>query len=238
MNDSGRNQYQIIRTALYEQIDSGALPAGTKLPSERQLSGRFGTTRVTLREALSALEADGLVYREDRRGWFISPERLVYDPTINSNFHQMVLEQGRKPATQLINATLIPVNAKVQKLMKLAPLAPVYRLQRLRQIDDRTVLYTENYINPDYVPELLDKDLAGSLTTIYSDHYDIYYQRVSFSLYPVGLHDEPATLLKVSPGSSGLMVTRINYDQHDRIVDCDFEYWRQDSVVIEAETRS
>ena len=64
----GRNQYQIFRLALCEQIESGALPADSKLPPERQLSDSFETTRVTLHEALSSLEADGMVYREDRRG--------------------------------------------------------------------------------------------------------------------------------------------------------------------------
>ena len=233
----GRNQYQIIRSALCEQIENGALTVGDKLPSERLLSERFGTTRVTLREALSSLEADGLVYREDRRGWFVSPERIVYDPTVNSNFHTMVTEQGRIAETQLISASLAPATARIQKLLNLPPLTPVYRLQRLRSVDKRTVLYVENYINPVYFPELLKKNLESSLSNIYQKHYDVYYNRVSFRLYPVGLHDEAATSLKVTSGSSGLLVTRINQDQHNRIIDCDFEYWRQDAVVITAETK-
>ena len=232
----GRNQYQIIRSALFEQIESGALPAGTKLPPERQLSDSFGTTRVTLREALSSLEADGMVYREDRRGWFVSPERIIYDPTVNSNFHSMVSEQGRIPETQLISASLVPATARVQKLLQLSPLTPVYRLQRLRLVDKRTVLYVENYINPEYFPDLLEKDLEKSLSDIYKTHYKIRYSKVNFRLYPVGIHDEAATHLKITSGSSGLQVIRINQDQQDRIIDCDFEYWRQDAVVITVQT--
>ena len=232
----GRNQYQIIRSALCEQIESGALPAGTKLPPERQLSESFGTTRVTLREALSSLEADGMVYREDRRGWFVSPERIAYDPTINSNFHAMVSSQGRAPETLLISAAQVPATARVQKLLQLPPLTPVYRLQRLRMVDNRAVLYVENYINPAYFPNLLEKDLQQSLSDIYRSDYDIRYSRVNFRLYPVGLHDDAAAHLKVTSGSSGLLVNRINYDQNQRIIDCDFEYWRQDAIVITAKT--
>lgn len=58
--------------ALQEQIEHGLLPHGSKLPAERKLSEVFATTRITLREALLQLEAQGLIYREERRGWFIS----------------------------------------------------------------------------------------------------------------------------------------------------------------------
>ena len=231
-----RNQYQIIRSALSEQIETGALAAGAKLPAERQLSEMFGTTRITLREALSSLEADGLVYREDRRGWFIAHERIEYDPTVNSNFHAMVKKQGRTPGTDLISAGIVPATSKVQKLLGLPPLAPVFRLQRIRSVDGRNVLYVENYINPEFFPGLLDHDLSAPLSDIYHEHFDSHYHQILFRVYPVGLHDDAATNLKVTSGSSGLLVNRVNRDQHNRIIDCDFEYWRQDAVVITAQT--
>lgn len=73
-------QYVEIKIAVEEQIESGLLPPGQKLPPERKLAESFNTTRVTLREALSLLEIEGKIYREDRRGWFISPPPLSYDP--------------------------------------------------------------------------------------------------------------------------------------------------------------
>ncbi|WP_062265217.1 phosphonate utilization transcriptional regulator PhnR [Endozoicomonas arenosclerae] len=233
----GKNQYQIIRTALNEQIESGALKPGSKLPSERLLSEKFGTTRITLRESLSSLEADGLVYREDRRGWFVSPERVTYDPTVNANFHTMVTRQGRLPDTRMIHADLVPATGRVQKLLQLPALTPVYRLQRLRSVDGRNVLYVENYINPAYFPDLLKHDLSRSLSDVYQEHYERQYARVSFRIYPVGLNTEASSHLKVTTGSSGLLVERTNYDQSGVLIDCDFEYWRQDAVVISADTR-
>lgn len=52
--------------ALLENIRANDLPAGTRLPSEKLLSERFGVSRTVVREAIATLQADGLV--EPRRG--------------------------------------------------------------------------------------------------------------------------------------------------------------------------
>ncbi len=51
----------------------------------------FGITRMTIRQALFQLEAEGLIYRLNRRGWFVSPPRLRYDPTANLSFTENAL---------------------------------------------------------------------------------------------------------------------------------------------------
>src|SRR5471030_2592527 len=73
--------YLRIRDEIARDISAGTPPANEKFPSERDMIERFGCTRVTLRQALQQLEAEGLVYRENRRGWFVSPQRIRYDPT-------------------------------------------------------------------------------------------------------------------------------------------------------------
>lgn len=87
-------QYLLIKAQLQARIQSGALKSGDKLPSERELCAIFNTTRITIRESLAQLESSGLIWRADRRGWFVTPERLWLDPTQNTNFHKLCREQG------------------------------------------------------------------------------------------------------------------------------------------------
>lgn len=60
---------------LYEQIldkiVSGALPEGQKLPSESTLCTLFGVSRPVVREALSRLQADGVVVSRHGSGSFV-----------------------------------------------------------------------------------------------------------------------------------------------------------------------
>ncbi len=113
----------------------------------------FDTTRITLREALGQLEAQGLIYREERRGWFVSPQRLVYNPLVRSHFHAMVSEgQGRVPATEVLSARQVPASAAVCELLELPALSSVYQIRRARRVDGRLVLYVEHYLNPAVLP--------------------------------------------------------------------------------------
>ena len=66
----------MIADSLFKRLKNNEFING-RLPSERQLSEEYSTTRITLREALALLESRGEIYRELRRGWFIAPPRLV-----------------------------------------------------------------------------------------------------------------------------------------------------------------
>ena len=56
-------------------IERGDLPEGARLPSQRDLSSDFGVSRTSVREALSLLEASGVLRTERGRGTFVRTER-------------------------------------------------------------------------------------------------------------------------------------------------------------------
>ncbi len=224
-----------IRQALQEQIAHGLLPAMERLPSERQLSELFATTRITLREALLQLEALGLIYREERRGWFVAPPRLAYNPLARTHFHAMVEAQGRVPATEVVAARQMLASAEICRLLELPALSSVYQIRRVRRVDGRLVLYVEHYLNAAYFPGLLEHDLQRSLTELYRDRYGIRYGEVRFEILPTVLLPEAAQALRVAQGSPALHITRINHDQQGRLIDCDLEFWRHDAIQVRVE---
>lgn len=235
MRDEPSRPLTVIYQSLREQIERGLLARGSKLPSERQLSELFSTTRITLREALGQLEDQGLIYREERRGWFVSPQRLLYNPLVRSHFHAMVSEQGRVPATEVLSARQMPASAAVCELLGLPALSSVYQIRRARRVDGRLVLYVEHYLNAQYFPGILGHDLTRSLTELYASEYGIHYGRVRFDMVPTALHAEAAAPLKVAVGSPALRISRINRDQRGRLIDCDLEFWRHDAIHISVE---
>ncbi|HFH4328811.1 UTRA domain-containing protein [Pseudomonas aeruginosa] len=235
MRDEPSRPLTVIYQSLREQIERGLLARGSKLPSERQLSELFSTTRITLREALGQLEDQGLIYREERRGWFVSPQRLLYNPLVRSHFHAMVADQGRVPETEVLGAAMIPASVDICQRLELPALSRVFQIRRARRVDGRLVLYVEHYLNPAYFPGIERFDLTRSLTDLYANHYSIRYGRVRFEMVPTILPAEAAGPLRVSVGSPALQIVRVNRDQAGRLIDCDLEYWRHDALQVNVE---
>lgn len=64
---------KVIAEAIRTQIESGQLPPGAKLPSERDLASTYGTARNTAREAVRILGDAGLVITDQGKGSFVRP---------------------------------------------------------------------------------------------------------------------------------------------------------------------
>ena len=63
-----------IAEAIRSQIESGELPPGAQLPSERDLASAYGTARNTAREAVRLLADTGLVITDQGKGSFVRPQ--------------------------------------------------------------------------------------------------------------------------------------------------------------------
>ncbi|NHH99975.1 putative transcriptional regulator of 2-aminoethylphosphonate degradation operon [Oceanimonas sp. MB9] len=231
------NTTTLIIDTLRRQIAGGCLAPGHKLPAERELAVLFDTTRITVKDALSMLEAEGLIYREERRGWFVSRPRLIYNPATRSHFHELVHSQQRTAETRVLACEAVVAPGELVAEMGLAPLSRLIRICRARRIDERTVLYVEHFLRPELFPGIEQQDLSRSLTELYRRKYGLEYGRSRFDICPTAARGEAAGVLNLAQGSPVLAVSRINYDQFDRVIDCDREVWRHDAVRIRVESR-
>jgi GntR family transcriptional repressor for pyruvate dehydrogenase complex len=92
-----------VARKLRSEILSGRLPAGAKLPGERDLSRDLGTNRNTLREALRTLEALGLVHARQGDGVSV----LDYRRTGELQVLPLFLTEGRPEERGSVLADLL-----------------------------------------------------------------------------------------------------------------------------------
>ena len=69
-------RYLAIADDLRRRVAAGEFAAGRLLPSEAELSAAYEASRVTVRKALEALRADGLVDARQGFGWFVAADPL------------------------------------------------------------------------------------------------------------------------------------------------------------------
>lgn len=80
---SGKTKYLALMEALKSSIVEGEIKPGDKLPSENQLSARYGLSRHTVRKALSILANEGYVEAEHGKGTFCSERVRHMKPSMN-----------------------------------------------------------------------------------------------------------------------------------------------------------
>lgn len=123
--------YHQLYTALRDEILSGALPYGSNVPTEFELSERFGVSRITARRAMQELTASGLVERRRRVGTRVihKMDRPAEDPmrTIDS-----LIAFGRETVVKVIEYGRIPAPADAAAALELAPGSEIVRAVRIR----------------------------------------------------------------------------------------------------------
>src|SRR5271168_4823621 len=64
--------YLKIAAEIRKQIDTGVLARGAQLPTEGDLSERYGASRNTIRDAMKRLTSEGLVETRPGQGTFVT----------------------------------------------------------------------------------------------------------------------------------------------------------------------
>lgn len=76
--------YEYLCRRIRADILSGALPAGTRLPSKRALAEHLRVSVVTVESAYSQLEAEGYLQARPKRGFFVSAVERAPPPAVRS----------------------------------------------------------------------------------------------------------------------------------------------------------
>ncbi|MGA9714533.1 MAG: GntR family transcriptional regulator, partial [Aeromicrobium sp.] len=73
---SGVPPYEQLRSQVTADVDTGARPAGSSLPTVRALAAELGLAVNTVAKAYRALEADGVIETRGRSGSFVAARHL------------------------------------------------------------------------------------------------------------------------------------------------------------------
>ena len=73
---------EAVFNAIRQDIESGAVPVGSKLSSEATLSQQYGVSRSVIREALRSCTALGLTVTKTGKGTFVMADKVANDLTL------------------------------------------------------------------------------------------------------------------------------------------------------------
>lgn len=136
-------------------------PPGTPAPSERALVQQFGVARTTVRQAIDALVAEGLLERLPSRGTFVARPRAQGGRL--SSFTEEMVRRGVQPDSRTLQADHARASSGVARALGLAEGDAVVCWRRLRMGDGLPLGVEETYLDEALVPGFLERPLPASL---------------------------------------------------------------------------
>ncbi|MBC7599025.1 MAG: phosphonate metabolism transcriptional regulator PhnF [Polaromonas sp.] len=194
---SGVAVWKQIADTLSTEIRDRAFTASGRLPSENELSARFGVNRHTLRQAVAALQLDGLVRIEPGRGTFVQHELLDYVLSRRTRFSENLQRQGLLPSKQLLTARAMPAPERAAHELRLDKGASVLMVEMLDEANDQPVALATAYYPARRFEGLLEMLNGGTCTTDILRHFGVEdYVRAESRITTQMPSDETARLLK------------------------------------------
>lgn len=221
--------YAQIQSRLKELIRAGEISVNDPLPGEAELSRIFGISRMTARHALQGLTNEGFTYRERGRGTFVSPPKVEKEITHLLGFTAQIRLLGLKASTRVLASAVIPAETSIAAALELSPQGQVLRLQRLRLADDEPIAIEEVWIPRSRFPGIEEIDFGRH--SLYETLRDRYGVRIGSSREMIGARGataEEARLLRITPRSSLLEVSRTLLDIEGRPMEMAYSLYRGD----------
>ncbi|UUX50012.1 phosphonate metabolism transcriptional regulator PhnF [Nisaea acidiphila] len=184
---SGQALWRQIATDISNAIRSGQFAPGSKLPTEAELSERYGVNRHTLRRAVAELAEDGVIRVEQGRGSFVQEHVLDYLVAKKTRFSDNVLRQKRTPGGRTLLVETVEGDPSILKQLELPEGSELIRLDRIGEVDGRPISVGSHYFPASRVPgfagiyEELDS-ITRTLTHLGHGEYTRKVTRVTASM--------------------------------------------------------
>jgi GntR family transcriptional regulator len=156
--------YHKVYLLLRQRLLDGAYGTDEPLPGEHALAQEYGVSRLTIRRALDALAADGLVARRQGRGTFALAPSQLSAPQQGAGVDALMAHlarMGMRTQVRLLELTVEPAPPAVAARLEVAAGSPVHRSIRVRSHKGEPFSYLQTYV-PDAVGRRISRKALGS----------------------------------------------------------------------------
>ncbi len=184
-----------IEVALTDDIRSGKIAGGIRLPSAGELAARLGVNRHTVRRALTALAQRGLLRVEFGRGTFVQESVIDYPIGRRTRFRQNMDQLNLEALCELLAIEQCIPAARIAQALGLARRENAWRVEYMSRADGRVFDHCEAYFSVLRFPEL---DQVFGQT-----------RSVTATLAAFGIHDYFRRYTRVAARLPGATVARV-----------------------------
>ena len=221
--------YVQIKEALKQRILDGIYAPFERLPSESELMQAFGVSRITVRQALRDLHAEGLVFSAQGKGTFVSKPKAVQDIHRLEGFGEAMARKGYETSSRLLGIHEHKPPRDVRETLQLSAGEDVVEVKRVRYLNREPVSVDLSYFPVAIGRRLFGRDLTQDIFPLLENQLGIRLGSAEVLLEARPAEPDLASLLNMQPGEPLMRVQRLTYDRSGRPIDFEYLSFRGDA---------
>jgi GntR family transcriptional regulator len=227
------NKQEDTRDRILDLIEG--LDVGHSIPSERQLTGDLGVSRLTVRAALDDLVRDGYLERRHGSGTYVTEPKIAQPLTLTS-FSNDMRRRGMVPGNRTLELATILAGARLAHKLAVSPDARIVRVKRLRLADSKPMAMEVLHVHEALVPGLTRSDFEDhSFYDLLAERYGIVIASGTQSIEPTVTNEEESEVLGVPLHSPAFLFERTTVSESGRIVEFVRSIYRGDRYRLVAD---
>lgn len=225
---------------LVERIRSGMYPPESQLPPENELAAEFNVSRATVRSAIGALAARGLVVRRQGIGTFVSKLSRIANPLNEAaDFYGMITSQGFEHGVIFVEASMIPAGPRLADKLQIKPDELVLQTYKIFTADGEPTVYCVNHIAASLFGDTVAEEVIQE-PQIIEPLYDFLEQRCNerveyhiANIRPEIVRNLHFPTLSLPANTPVLIIEEVGYNASERPIWHSFEYYPGKKVTFE-----
>ncbi len=224
--------YRTIADDLRYRITSGQLQIGNRLPSETELCGTYGVSRMTVRQALGSLQASGHLIKRRGKGTFVASTKAERSASRLLGFEEDTTNRGLTAGTRVLEKGWSELDSEAQLLLERTGPDRAYTVERLRTVDGEPIGINRVILLEKWADRLAEADFSGSLYGIIHRRLDDEVIHADQRIEAAAASADQAELLDVEPSAPLLRITRVTHTARHGIIGLTRTLYRGDRYYL------
>ena len=221
--------YLQIKEALKKQILDGDYAPFERMPSESQLMKSFDVSRITVRQSLRDLHAEGLIFTSQGKGTFASKPHAMQDVQHLEGLSEAMTPKGYETSARLLSIREVKPSKDVQENLNINGKEGAIEVVRVRYLNREPISVDTSYFPIAVGQKLFARDLSGDIFPLLENELRVPLGRADVSLEARSADSDTAKLLDINVGSPIMWVQRLTHDSSGKPVDYEYLAFRGDA---------
>lgn len=202
--------YAQLKEKIIQDLESGSIKPGDRLPSQRELCLQFNMSHMTVRRAINELIAEGVIFAIPGKGMYAAEQKHPAETSM-IGFSGEMTARGYTVTSRILEKSLVLASTVIARALDIPAGSELAFLHRLRLINNEPISLQYSFLVHRFCPGILDFiNENSSLYEVFKNVYKIDLVNSSTTVEATLAQRSQADMLGLPIHAALLVIEQIN----------------------------